>query len=143
MRKERRCGSNWGPLLLLFEKKTENVLSNVTYSPSHRQTGAPVINTKSKLLTAPCLCSQCYLVATVIHIQSLRSLICVCIRMSFKIYRCWLGQRQKNESRERRVPSKSFRVSVWAHVPYVGKPWSRIRIVRVMPLFPLTPSRCE
>jgi len=30
-----------------------NVLSNVTYSPSHRQAGAPVINIQSTLRTAP------------------------------------------------------------------------------------------
>ena len=31
----------------------QNVLPNVTYSPSHRQTGAPTINIQSTLRTAP------------------------------------------------------------------------------------------
>ena len=44
-----------------------NVLSDVTYSPSHRQAGAPTISIQSTLHTAICLkilYSQCYLVAT-------------------------------------------------------------------------------
>jgi len=31
----------------------KNVLSNVTHSPSHRQTGAPTINIQSTICTAP------------------------------------------------------------------------------------------
>jgi hypothetical protein len=33
-------------------------LSNVTYSPSHRQAGTPIINTQSTLRTAPDLCKN-------------------------------------------------------------------------------------
>ena len=46
-----------------------------------RQAANPTINIQSALRTAPYLCKnfslQCYLVASVIHIQSLRSQICV------------------------------------------------------------------
>jgi len=35
-----------------------NVMSSVTYSPSHRQAGTPVINIQSKLCTAPDLCKN-------------------------------------------------------------------------------------
>ena len=48
-------------------------LSNITYLPSNYQAGSPLIN----IQYAPDLCKnlslQCYLVATVIHIQSTRS----------------------------------------------------------------------
>ena len=51
------------------------------YSPCHRHTGAPTINIQSTFRTAPDLCKnismQCYLVAMVIHIQSVGSCIYV------------------------------------------------------------------
>ena len=63
--------------MFCFKLKLYNVLSNVTYSPSHRQADTPVINIQSTLRTAPDLLKnvslQCYLVSTVIRIQSLRS----------------------------------------------------------------------
>jgi len=57
------------------------------YSPNHRQAGAPVINVQfcQHFAPLPDLCKnvslQCYLVATVTHIQSLHSQICVYIRI--------------------------------------------------------------
>jgi hypothetical protein len=59
-------------------------LPNVTYWPSQRQAGTPTTNIQSTLSPSPDLCSksvslQCYLVATVIHIQSVRSQMCVCV----------------------------------------------------------------
>jgi hypothetical protein len=58
-------------------------LSNATYSPSHRQAGAPVINSQSTLRNAHDLCKNVslevsnYLVTTVIPVQYLRGQICV------------------------------------------------------------------
>jgi hypothetical protein len=56
-------------------------MSNVTYWFSHSQADAPVMNIQSTLRTAPELCKsaslQCYLVTTVIRIQSLHSEFCV------------------------------------------------------------------
>ena len=46
------------PLLLLFEKNTVKDLSNATFSLSHRQAGAPMINIQSTLRTAPDLCKN-------------------------------------------------------------------------------------
>jgi hypothetical protein len=72
------------------KKKEENILSNVTYSPNHRQTGDPMINIQSTLRTATGLCKnvslQCYLIATVIRIQSVRCQMCVCVCMYIYIY---------------------------------------------------------
>jgi hypothetical protein len=69
----------------------------VTYSPDHRQAGAPTINIQSTLRTAPDLCKtvslQCYLVTTVIHIQSVHRY--VCIHTFFTIWRRWSGKRNK------------------------------------------------
>ena len=57
-------------------------MCNVTYSPSHCQASAPMINIQSTLCTAPNLCKNVsltnYLVAPVIHIQSLQSQMCRC-----------------------------------------------------------------
>jgi hypothetical protein len=39
-----------------LKRSLKNVLSNVTYSPSHRQPGAFMINIQSTLRTAPDLC---------------------------------------------------------------------------------------
>jgi hypothetical protein len=57
------------------------------YSPSHRQTAPQTINIQSTLHTDPDLCKNvslcCYLVATVIHIQSVHGQryvrVCVCV----------------------------------------------------------------
>jgi hypothetical protein len=67
-------------------------LSNVTYSPSHPQAGAPMIIIQSALRTAPGWCKnvslQCYLAATVNHIQSVRSQICTLLIITNKMQRC-------------------------------------------------------
>jgi hypothetical protein len=42
----------------LFEITLRNVLSNVSYSPTHRQAGTPMINIQSTLRTAPDLCKN-------------------------------------------------------------------------------------
>ena len=44
--------------LLLCHVKTFNVLSTLTYSPSHRQVGAPVVNIQSTFRTAADLCKN-------------------------------------------------------------------------------------
>jgi len=77
-------------------------MSTVTYSSSYRQAGAPVINIEPKILTAPGLCSQCYLVPNVILLQSLRSLIHVYVHTFFTMYRRWSNKRHtKKRERER------------------------------------------
>jgi len=89
-----------------------NVLSNVTYSSSHRQVHHPMLNIQSQLRTAPDLAKmfhpQYYLVAKVLHIQSLpqpdtRACVCVCVceRECVSVYiyilltikRRWWGKR--------------------------------------------------
>jgi hypothetical protein len=66
-----------------LERRMQNVLCNVTYSPSYRQAGAPVNNVQSTIRTVPICVKifqlQYHLAATVIHIQSLRSRIYVYI----------------------------------------------------------------
>jgi hypothetical protein len=56
-------------------------LSNVTYWPSQHCAGFPTINIQSSLRIAPHLCKrvslQCYLVVTLMRIQSIRSQVCV------------------------------------------------------------------
>jgi hypothetical protein len=87
----RKCGSNWGCYCFLFEKKT-NILCNITYSPSHRQASTPMINIQSTLRTAPDVCKNVSLavIIQIIHIQSVRSLICAYIYIYTHIYiRVW------------------------------------------------------
>jgi len=53
-----------------LERRLQNILSNVTYSPSQLQAGATVINIQSKHFARLPICikmfhSQCYLVATI------------------------------------------------------------------------------
>ena len=63
--------------------------TNVTYLPSYCQAGVPATNIKSTLHTTPDLCKnvspQCYLVAMVIHVQSLCSQIYVYIHIFFTL----------------------------------------------------------
>ena len=102
MRQERKYGSNWGCCYFLFERKSVNVLSNVMYSDSHRRAGATTINIKSALRNAPDLCKNVslavpyHLVATVAHIKSQRSQVCVYTNMLLTIYRRKLVKRQNN-----------------------------------------------
>ena len=100
-------------------------MTNVTYSPSHRQTGAPMINIQSTLPTAPDLCKivsvgvSYYLVTTVTYIQSVRSHICVYIHTYSSQYKEGSGAKEikKNwDSSECRVPWKTFHVTFWARV---------------------------
>ena len=49
----RNCGSNWGCYYFLIKKDCYKTLSNVTYSPSHRQAGDPMTNNQSTTRTAP------------------------------------------------------------------------------------------
>jgi hypothetical protein len=53
MRWGRTCGSNF-----LFESKFVNRFVHITYSPSHRQAGTPMINIQSTIRTAPDLCKN-------------------------------------------------------------------------------------
>jgi hypothetical protein len=41
-----------------FQRRLYNTLFKVTYSPSHRQAGAPVMNIQSTIRTAPDLCKN-------------------------------------------------------------------------------------
>jgi len=71
---------------LCLKKIVKSVLSSVTYSPNHRQAGAQTINIQSALRPSPDLCKNvsllCYLVTTVIHTQSVRCQMCVCVHNS-------------------------------------------------------------
>jgi hypothetical protein len=66
--------------------------------PTRLQTGAPMTNIQSKLRTAPEFCKnvslQCCLVATVIHIQSVRSQVFVNIHV-MHIIETLFGQFEK------------------------------------------------
>ena len=106
MRQATKCGSNWGCCHYLYKSRLYNVLSNVTYWPSHSQAGSPMINIQPALRTAPDWCSnvllQCYLVATAVHIQSVRSrCVCVCTHIHTYIHTymffTMLGKRNKRE----------------------------------------------
>ena len=85
MRQARKCRSNWGCYYFMFKKKNAKrfVQCHVfAQSPPGRRSNdkCPV---QSTFRTAPDarknVALQCYLVATVIHIQSLHSQICVYI----------------------------------------------------------------
>jgi hypothetical protein len=72
------------------------------YLPSYHHSGAPVINysvnpSYSPRFVQKIFHSQCYLVATVIHIQSLHSQICVHIHMFFTTERRWSDKRNKKK----------------------------------------------
>ena len=65
-----------------LKRRLWKLFSNDMYPPSHRQVGDPMINIQSTLRTAPDWCKKVSLtvshslVATVIHIQSVRSQMC-------------------------------------------------------------------
>ena len=95
-------------------------MSNATCSPGHRQAGAPMINIQSTLRTAPDLCKnvslQCYLVATVLHIQSVCSQICVYIHTYCSQYEDLVGQRNKRKLGQQWMQRVilSTRFTVWS-----------------------------
>ena len=51
--KQKKYVSNWGSQYFCLKRRPQNVLPNVTCSPSHRQAGAPTINIQWTLRTAP------------------------------------------------------------------------------------------
>jgi hypothetical protein len=75
-----------------------------------------MINIPSTHLTAPKLCKivslQCYVVANVIHIHSVRCQICVCV-----------STHVVNNMQSVVWDSVECCVAFWARVPYVGQPW--------------------
>jgi hypothetical protein len=91
MHYRRKFGSNWGATTFCLKRR----LQCFAHSPPGL---APMINNQSTLRTAPNLCKnvswQYYLVATVVHTQSLSSQICVYIDMFVTLYsqRRWLGK---------------------------------------------------
>jgi len=58
-----------------LKRRFQNVLSTVTYCPSHRQVDASVKNLQATRRISLDLCTNVLFVATVIHIQTLRSQI--------------------------------------------------------------------
>jgi hypothetical protein len=130
MRYRTKSASNWAATASFYKSRLQYVLSEVPYSPSHRQTGARTINFRSTLRSAP-ICVKMdllyYLVAMVIHIQSVRCQICVCVHILCTIWRRWSGKGNKKywDSSECCVPSKSFIVPLWTRLPYVRRSWPR------------------
>jgi hypothetical protein len=85
-----------GLVRLLFEKKTK-LFWPVTCSPSHRQAGAPIPSHFASLpICVQKFHSQCYLVAAVIHIKSLRFIYVYLLTYSSK-YRD--AGREKNKQK--------------------------------------------
>jgi hypothetical protein len=58
MIKGKNIGSNWSYQCFQLKEKIVKMLSNVMYCPSHRQTGALVINIQSALRNTPDLCNN-------------------------------------------------------------------------------------
>jgi len=54
----KKCGSNWDCYYFRSVLKTAKILSNVTYSPSHRQADNPITNIQPTLRTAPNWCKN-------------------------------------------------------------------------------------
>jgi hypothetical protein len=102
--------------------------------PVTARPASPTINIQSTLRTAPDLCKiaslQRYLVATVIHVQSVCSQICVYIHIICTIWRRWSGkskkERKKLGSSECIVPRSLFRLPFPGGVPYVRRSWSSV-----------------
>ena len=73
-----------------FKRILQNVLSNVTYSPSHPPHRPPYnkypVNTSHRSDLWKNVSLQCYRIATVINILSLRSQICVCVCVYVCVY---------------------------------------------------------
>jgi hypothetical protein len=99
-------------------------LSNVTYSPSHRQAGAPLINIQSTLRTAPDLCknvSLAVLFGSSGNSYTIFTQLDMCIYTHSSQYRDAGQKRNKNwDSSKCRVPRKSVCVPALPRtlVPY-------------------------
>ena len=100
--------------LLLFENEMLKFICNVTYSPSHRQPSAPMINIRLSLRTASCSYEKVSLAVSFgINGNSYKisTQFDMCICLCPTLYRD-AGKQKKNktnwESSESRVPRKIF-----------------------------------
>ena len=150
MRQARKCGSNWGCYYFLLEKQTVkcSVQCHVfVLSPTGRRPNDKYpVSTSHRSDLCKNVSLQCYLVATVIHIHSLCSQICVLVYIYtyYSRYRDAGRAREikmKWDSSEFRVPRKSSRVPFWSRVPNFVSPGlgglkrtksTSVRIIRCM-----------
>ena len=92
MREGRKCGSNWDCYCFLCGKKILKSFDQChlfAHSPPDRRPNNkyPVKHFVTLLICVKMFHSQYYLVATVIHVRSVRSQIRVCVRIYIYIYR--------------------------------------------------------
>jgi len=80
-----------GCCYFLFKQKIVKCCVQCYVLASHCQAGTVMVTLQSTLRTVTDSCKnaalQCYLVATVIYIQSVRSHVCVCVCVCVYIYR--------------------------------------------------------
>ena len=114
-----------------FERRLQNVLSNVTYSPNHRQASAPLINIQSTLRSASNLCKNVSLKVLFgnngnSYTVSTQSDMCLCI------YTYILRNTEMLVS-ECSVLRNSFQMPFWEHVPKVRQSLSRPKEMPTQP----------
>ena len=94
-----------------LKSRMQNVLPNVTYSPSHRQAGTPTINIRSTLRTATDLCTN---IALAVLFGSNDNSYTVCTQSDMCTYIHTLREietlvwKKKMDSSERRVPALGY-----------------------------------
>jgi len=98
--------------------RLQNVLSNVTYSPSHRHVSTPAINIQSSLRTAPDLCKNISL-AVLFRSNGDSCTLCAQSDTCRPIYTYSSQYRDAGWAKEikKNWDKIEFRVRLWARVP--------------------------
>ena len=78
-----------------LKRTLKNVLSSVTYSPSHRQAEATTINIPSTLRTAPDLCKH-FSFAVLFGISGSSYTVSLQVGIPFTMYRLWSEKNERN-----------------------------------------------
>jgi hypothetical protein len=95
MRRGRKCGSNWATAASCLNKTEKRFFQCNLFAhspPDRRPSDKYPVNTSPPQYLCKNVSLQCCLVAAVIHIQSVRSQICVYIHNVFTTERRWSGK---------------------------------------------------
>ena len=131
MRYVTKHGSNWCRCCFLFQNKTikRSVQCHVLAqsAPDRRPNSKYPVNTSHRSDLCKKVSLQCYLVTTVIHIQSVCSqTLYVCIYTCCAQYgkqRSGNVYKKKKNVTEYRAEMNSYGITFWARVPQCRRPW--------------------
>ena len=109
-----------------WKRRRQNVLSNVTYSPSHCQAGVPLISMQSTLRAAPDLCKNISLLV-LFGSNGNSYTVCTVSDMSLYLHTFFTISRRRSEKRNKNRDTNECYVlkEIFPFIILVRQPWYR------------------